>query len=132
MSNKFRNGLSWFVSLFLIAVGIWQIYTGEPDFGAGLIGGIVAVNAVRFMKQKRMKELQAQGMNPYDERTYAISYRASYSTLVIMILLSAAFVLIGSISGPEITVNPYNFTGGWMALMIVVYLIIYYTYNRKM
>lgn len=132
MSDKMRKSMSWGVLVLLILIGVWQINAGEYDFGIGLIGAGITVSVVRGMKQRRITELQKQGINPYDERFYAIGYRAAYSTLVTIILLSAGFVLIGSVIGPEVTVNPYDFMGLWLGFTVLVYIFTYYWFNRKM
>lgn len=132
MNENNRRKLSWFIILALLGLAVWQITAGKEDFGLGLIAGIVGVSIIRIIKQKQIKELRKQGLNPYDERAYAISYRASYSTLVLIIIFSALFVLVGSILGPEITVNPYNFLGICLALMVFIYTLYYYYYNRQM
>lgn len=132
MSEKLLTRISWLILLFLTGLGIWMIYSGRSDFGLGLIGGAVGVSITRFAKQKRIKEMKAQGLNPYDERTYAIGYRASYITLRIVIILAAFIVLAGSIFGPSITVNPYNFTGIALCIIVVTYIVSYWYYNRQM
>lgn len=132
MNEKSLKGITWLLLLFLIGIGIWMIWSGRGDFGLGLIAGAAGVSITKFIKQKHAKELQAQGLNPYDERAYAIGYRASYVTLRISVILAAFFVLIGSILGPQITVNPYNFTGIGLGIMVLIYVVSYRYYNREM
>lgn len=132
MNEKAGKILSMLILLLLVAAGVWQIVSGNGDFGYGLIIGIVGVMVLKFIKQKRIAELQQQGINPYDERTYAISYKASRSALVTIVLLSAVFVILGSMFGPEISVNPYNFLGGCLSLMVFIYIVFYYYYNQQM
>jgi len=132
MSEKTRRGLRGLVTLMLLACGVWQVIAGEEAFGAGLIGATVCVSIVQYRKRKRIKELQAKGMNPEDERAYAISYKAGHSALNTGIMLAALYVLIGSMAGPQITVNPYNFLGICLAIVVFIYLIFYFYYNSKM
>ncbi|HEX3010877.1 MAG TPA: DUF2178 domain-containing protein [Syntrophomonadaceae bacterium] len=132
MNEKLLHSASWLVLLLLIGIGIWMLVSGRGDFGLGLMAGAAGVFISKFIKQNRIKALQAKGIPPYDERTYAIVYRASYITLVTLILLVAFFVLVGYISAPQWRVNPYNFAGIGLAAIVMIYLFYYQYYTRKM
>lgn len=132
MTNIQRTAAFWTTIAILAGLGLWQLIYVNPGFGAGLIGGAVGVSVVRYLKQKKIKELQAKGLNPYDERTYAIAGKASYTTLVSSILLAALVVLLGSTFGPIVMVNPFNLLGYCIAIVVLLYVIFYYYYNRIM
>ncbi len=132
MTNIQRTAAFWITIAILAGLGLWQLIYVNPGFGAGLIGGAVGVSVVRYLKQKKIKELQAKGLNPYDERTYAIAGKASYATLVSSILLAALIVLFGSTFGPVVMVNPYDLLGFCIAIVVLLYVIFYYYYNRIM
>ncbi len=107
MSYKYGNILGWGVMLVLLALGIGQIYLGNTGFGTGLTAGVIGASLGRYLKQKKIKKLQSQGLNPYDERSYFIAGKSAYATLCTGVVLSALFVLIGSLMGPPITGTPY-------------------------
>ena len=132
MTNIQRTAAFWITIAILAGLGLWQLIYVNPGFGAGLIGGAVGVSVVRYLKQKKINELQAKGLNPYDERTYAIAGKASYATLVSSILLAALIVLFGSTFGPVVMVNPYDLLGFCIAIVVLLYVIFYYYYNRIM
>lgn len=132
MSERLVTRISWLILLFLAGLGIWMIMSDRMDFGMGLIAGAVGASILRLAKQKRIQEQQAQGLNPYDERAYVIGWRASYLTLRIIIILAALIVLAGSIFAPAITVNPYNFTGIGLCIIVLIYMTSYWYYNRRM
>lgn len=129
MSYKYGNILGWGVMLVLLALGIGQIYLGNTGFGTGLTAGVIGASVGRYLKQKKIKKLQSQGLNPYDERAYFIAGKSAYATLCTGVVLSALFVLIGSLMGPPITVNPYNFLGNCLAILVFIYIGFYYYYS---
>lgn len=131
MSYKMRNSLSFGILFILIVVGIIQLQAGETGFGTGLIGGSIGAAVGKYFKSREIKELQDKGLNPYDERAYFIAGKAAYSALSAAVIISALFVIIGSIAGPIITVNPYNFLGSCLAILVLLYLIFYLYYNRS-
>ncbi|MDD3023442.1 MAG: DUF2178 domain-containing protein [Syntrophomonadaceae bacterium] len=132
MSNKLGTKLSWGIVLVLLALGITQIYVGNTGLGTGLTAGVLGASAGRYIKGQKIKKLQAQGLNPYDERAYYIAGKSAYATLSAAVVISALFVLIGSIVGPQLTVNLYNFLGICLAIMIFIYIGFYYYYSRVM
>lgn len=132
MTYMQRTVAFWITVAILAGLGLWQLFYVNPGLGMGLIGGVVGVSVTRYLKQKKIKELQAKGLNPYDERTYAIAGKASYATLVSSILLAALVVLLGSTFGPIVMVNPFNLLGYCIAIVVLLYVIFYYYYNRIM
>lgn len=132
MTNKQRNAAFWITIAILAGLGLWQLIYVNPGFGTGLIGGVVGVSVARYIKQKKIREMQAKGLNPYDERTYFIAGKASYATMVSSILMAALVIIIGSTFGPAVTVNPYDLLGYCMAIVVLLYVIFYYHYSRIM
>lgn len=116
--------------LILIGMGIWLISQGNIAFGSSMIGAAIGVGLVRYIEMKKIREMQAKGLNPYDERIVFITGKASHLTLTISILLAAGFILIGSVFGPELQVNPYNFLGFCLAVLILIYVAVYYRYSK--
>ncbi len=132
MSEKLRKTTFWITILILAGLGIWHISNGLPGFGTGLIGGAIGVTAGRLIRQKKIRELQNKGLNPYDERTYVIAGKASYATIISGVLISGLFILLGSTFGPTVSVNPYNFLGYCLSIIVLIYIFFYYYYNRIM
>ncbi len=132
MSYKVPNNISFGILIILIIAGIIQVQAGEIGFGAGLIGGSAGAAAGRYFKAKKIRALQEKGLNPYDERAYYIAGKAAYSALCAAVIFSALFVIIGSIAGPVISVNPYNFLGSCLAILVFLYLIFYLYYSRNL
>lgn len=130
--NLSKNRIALVVTLLiLLFAGVWQISQGDIGFGSSLIGAAVGVSVVRSIRQKKIREMQTKGLNPYDERIIFISDKAARLTLSISIVLAAFFVLLGSVFGPEVQVNPYNFLGFCIAILIFIYLISYYHYSKN-
>jgi membrane protein DedA with SNARE-associated domain len=50
--------------------------------------------------------------------------------MVSSLLLAAVVVLFGSTFGPVVTVNPYDLLGYCIAIVVLLYVIFYYHYNR--
>lgn len=116
--------------LLVITVGILNIIYGNVGFGTALIVIILAVSIARFLKEKRTAELIAKGINPKDERSYFISGLASRTTLSISIILGVIIMLLGSI-GPKTFVNPYDFLGYCISVVLLIYIATFYYYNKK-
>lgn len=132
MLSKQNTAAFWVTIAILVGLGLWQLIYVSPGYGTGLIGGAVGVSIARSIKQRKIKEMQAKGLNPYDERVYYIAGKASYAAMVSSILLAALVVLIGSTFGPVVTVNPYDLLGYCIAIMVLLYVIFYYHYTRTM
>ncbi|CFX80500.1 Protein of unknown function DUF2178, transmembrane [Syntrophomonas zehnderi OL-4] len=132
MTNVQRSAVFFITIAILAGLGVWQLLYVNPGLGAGLIGATIGASVARYLKQKRIKELQAKGLNPYDERAFHIAGKASYATLVSGILLAALVVLIGSIFAPVMTVNPFDLLGYCIAIVVLLYVVFYYYYNRKL
>lgn len=130
--SKQRQIASYIITLLLLpALGIWQIMAGQTSLGAALICSALAVTIVRVIKNRRIKEQQARGLNPYDERVHYIAGKASRLAMSAWVLGTAVFVLAGSALGPELAVNPYNFAGINMTILIMFYVAAYYYYDRR-
>jgi uncharacterized membrane protein len=131
MTTQNRYIIGTVFQVVLLALGIWAVYLDKVGLGAGLIAATLAVFTVRSIKTKRVKEQQDRGLNPYDERAYYITRKAAYAAYSIFLIASALVVLIGSIFGPEITVNPYNMLGMVIFVMVLLHMGFYYYYNSR-
>lgn len=130
--NLSKNRIAFVITLLILFFsGIWKISQGDIGLGSSLIGATVGVAIVRTIRQNKIREMQVKGLNPYDERIVFISDKASRLTLTIGIVLAAFFVLLGSVFGPQVQVNPYNFLGFCIAILIFIYLISYYHYSKS-
>lgn len=131
MSTLSRYMIGTFFQLILILLGIWAIHLGKFGLGSGLIAATLMVFIVRSIKTKKIKEQQDKGLNPYDERAYYITGKAAYASYRIFIIISASFVLFGSILGPKIKLDPYNLIGMVILVMVLLHIIFYYYYSSR-
>ena len=131
MTTQARYMIGTAFQVMLLALGIWAVYLGKTGLGIGLIAATLAVFVIRSMKTKRVQEQQERGLNPYDERAYYITGKAAYAAYSTFLLASGLFVLVGSIFGPEILVNPYNMLGIVIAVLVLLHFSFYYYYNSK-
>ncbi|MEQ8201368.1 MAG: hypothetical protein ABRQ24_08110 [Syntrophomonadaceae bacterium] len=131
MDTRNRGVLSYIILVLLFGIGLWQTMSGEVPFGAGLMGGAIAVFIVTAVKQARIRRLEAQGMKVYDERVWFVAGRAAYYAYVTFALGSALVVLLGSVWGPQVLVNPYNLLGVALSILVTLYIGYYYYFNSK-
>jgi len=132
MNAKNRDFLRYIMLFLLFSIGIWQNLSGNIPYGSGLIGGAIGVFIAITFKQKKIRQMEAQGLNIYDERAWFIAGRAAYFTYLTFALGSAFIVLIGSLWGPQILVNPYNFLGICLSVLVLLYICFYYYFNYKL
>ncbi|NLB18347.1 MAG: DUF2178 domain-containing protein [Syntrophomonadaceae bacterium] len=131
MNTKKRFTIKVITLVILLALGIWAVYVGKTGLGFGLISASIAIFVVRLVKERKVQQLVAQGINPYDERAFYVSGKAAYAGYTFFVIITALVVLLGSIFGPEVTVNPYDFLGLVLAVAVFLYLGFYYYYNSK-
>ena len=131
MKTKNRDFLRYIMLFLLFSIGIWQNLSGNISYGSGLIGGAIGVFIAITFKQRKMRQMEAQGLNTYDERAWFIAGKAAYFTYLTFALGSAFIVLIGSIWGPPVLVNPYNFLGICLSILVLLYICFYYYFNWK-
>lgn len=131
MKTKNRDFLRYIMLFLLFSIGLWQNIIGNMAYGNGLMGGAIGVFISISLKQKKIRQIEAQGLNTYDERAWFIAGRAAYFTYLTFALGSALFILIGSIWGPPLLVNPYNFLGICLCILILLYICFYYYFNYK-
>ena len=55
--------------------------------------------------------MQEKGLDPYDERVWFITGKSAYFAVRVFTVTCAVIVLVGSVWGPEVEVNPYNLLG---------------------
>jgi uncharacterized membrane protein len=92
---------------------------------------VVAAAGSLEIKQRRISDMQEKGMNPYDERAWSLAGMAAYGAVRIFAICMAIIVLVGSIWGPQVQVNPYNLLGLCLCALLGLYVGSYYYYNRK-
>ncbi len=131
MMQKQRLVIKYLVLAILALLAIWQITSGNSDFGIGLLAGLMIAAVALGIKNRQLGKMVEKGMNPYDERVWSIAGKASYAAIRVFVVFIALFVLIGSIWGPGIQVNPYNLLGNCLAGLVFLYVVFYYYYNRK-
>lgn len=124
--------IKYFILVLIGIIAISQIFTGNIDFGAGLLAGIIIVGIALGIKSRRINQMIEKGMEPYDERVWTIAGKASYISIRVFVLISALIVLIGSIWGPIVLVNPYNLLGISLTSLMLLYITFYYYYNCKL
>ncbi len=124
--------IKYFILVLIGIIAISQIFTGNIDFGAGLLAGIIIVGIALGIKSRRINQMIEKGMEPYDERVWTIAGKASYISIRVFVLISALIVLIGSIWGPVVLVNPYNLLGISLTSLMLLYITFYYYYNCKL
>lgn len=124
--------IKYFILVLIGIIAILQIFTGNIDFGAGLLAGIIIVGIALGIKSRRINQMIEKGMEPYDERVWTIAGKASYISIRVFVLISALIVLIGSIWGPIVLVNPYNLLGISLTSLMLLYITFYYYYNCKL
>lgn len=129
--NKKRMIIQFVVLLIMVGIGFWASFNGKSELGLALICASIGVFIVNIRKLKRLSDMQAKGLNPYDERSYYVGGKAAGRAVQVFVLASAAIVLLGSVWGPQITVNPYNLLGLCMTGLIMLYVVFYYYYDRR-
>ncbi len=131
MNRKNRELLRYIILFLLLSIGVWQILSGNSASGSGLIGSAILVFIMVTFKQEKIRQAEAQGINVYDERTWYIAGRAGYFTYLTFVLATAFTVLIGSVWGPQVLVNPYNLLGICVCGMVLLYIGFYYYFNAR-
>lgn len=132
MKTSNRDFLRYIMLFLLFSLGLWQNLSGNPAYGSGLMGSAIFVFIATTVKQRKIRQLQAQGLNTYDERAWHIAGQAAYFTYLTFTLGSAFVVLIGSAWGPPVLVNPYNFLGICLSILVLLYIGYYYYFNYRL
>ncbi|MDI9479686.1 MAG: hypothetical protein ACOXZ6_00020 [Syntrophomonadaceae bacterium] len=131
MNSKNTQCIKWLSLVLVAGIAIWQIVSGNSSFGTGLLVGVVVAAGSLEIRQRRISDMQKKGMNPYDERAWSLAGMAAYVSVRIFVISIAVIVLIGSIWGPQVQVNPYNLLGLCLCALLGLYVGSYYYYNRK-
>lgn len=121
----------YIVFLLMFGIGLWQILSGKVSLGSALMASAIATFIVQTRKRQRVRQLESRGINVYDERAWFIAGRAAYFSYVTFTLASAFVVLIGSAWGPPTLVNPYNFLGICLSLLVLLYICFYYYFSYR-
>lgn len=130
MKQNNRDLLRYSILLILFGIGLWQIHSGNINFGSGLLGGAIFAFIASTIKQSKIRKVQEQGMNPYDERNWSIAGKAAHAAYQTFALGAACIVLFGSIWGPQTLVNPYNLLGLCLGALVLLYVCFFYYYSR--
>ncbi len=131
MNSKTRGLLKYIILILMFGIGLWQAIAVNSPFGSGLMGAAVLVFIVTSMKQARIRRLEEQGLNVYDERVWFVAGRAAYYAYVTFALGSALVVLLGTVWGPQLLVNPYNLLGICLSILVLLYVGFYYYFNAQ-
>jgi uncharacterized membrane protein len=131
MTRNSAQFIKYLILALLAGIAIWQIFKGDSSFGIGLLVGVIVAASILKIKQHQIIEMQEKGMNPYDERAWSLAGLAAYGAIRIFAVSIALFVLVGSIWGPQVQVNPYNLLGLCLCGLLGLYVGSYYYYNRK-
>lgn len=131
MNRKYTWFIKYLVLALVAGLAIWQIVSGNSSFGTGLLVGVIIAAGSLEIRNRRIREMQKKGLNPYDERAWSLAGLAAYGALRIFVITMALIVLVGSIWGPQIQVNPYNLLGFCLCALLGLYVGNYYYYNRK-
>ena len=131
MNSTNRNFLRYIMLFLLFSLGMWQNLSGNSAYGIALMGAAIFVFIAVTFKQRKIRKMEAQGLNTYDERAWFVAGRAAYFTYLTFALGSAFVVLLGSVWGPQVLVNPYNFLGICLSLLVLLYICYYYYFNYK-
>ncbi|MGE5397443.1 MAG: DUF2178 domain-containing protein [Chitinophagales bacterium] len=130
--SKNRIIIKFVALVIMLLIGIWAWFHGKTDIATGLIGASIGVFVINVVKDKRIADMKAKGLNPHDERAVMVSGKAASMAITCFVLVSAVVVLVGSIWGPKIAANPFNLIGLCMTLLIFIYVGFYYYYSHRM
>lgn len=131
MTRKNLQLVKYLILALIAGLAIWQIVKGDRSFGTGLLVGVIAAVVLTEIRNRRVEKMSEKGLNPYDERAWSLAGLAAYGALRIFVIGLALIVLIGSIWGPQVQVNPYNLLGICLCFLLGLYAASYYYYNQK-
>ena len=131
MTTKTRFIIGTVFQLLILGLGIYALFIDKIGLGMALIAATLAVSVVRSNKNRRIQEEERRGLNPYDERASYINGKAAYAACSTFLIVAGLFVLVGSILGPVVLVNPYNTIGIAIAFLVILHTGYYYYYNSK-
>lgn len=118
------------IMLCLVITGILSLSAGKTSYGIGIIGGALVIGVISWRNINQIARMEEQGVNPYDERVMQIAGLAAQGAIKLSMLGLALFVGFGSVIGPVIKVNPYDFAG--YLLFIICFLYIgFYAYHKR-
>ncbi|MGE5380876.1 MAG: hypothetical protein ACM3NT_07375 [Methylocystaceae bacterium] len=131
ISERKKTGLIA-ILLILIPTGIWDIYLGKTGYGIGIIIGTLGVLLVSWRNIKKIKDMEDKGIAVYDERIMQVAGLAAQGTIKFLALGLALFVGLGAVLGPITKVNPYNFAGYLLAIVLILYTGLFTYHNRRL
>ncbi|MGE5455147.1 MAG: DUF2178 domain-containing protein [Methylocystaceae bacterium] len=130
ISSRKRMGL--FAVVFGLAmIGVWDIAAGRVAEGIGVMAGTLTVAGISWYRINKIRDLENKGVNIYDERVMHVAGRAAQGAVKLFTLGLALFVGIGGVVGPRVTVNPYNFAGYLLAIILLLYVGLYYYHGTR-
>lgn len=132
MKISSRKKIGLIATVFvLLAVGIWDINTGRAGYGAGMIGGALGVMLISWRNIKKLADMENKGIDPYDERVMQVAGLAAQGTIKLMAVGLALFIGAGAVVGPVALVNPYNFAGYLLAIVLIIYVSLFAYHNHR-
>lgn len=120
------------ILLILIPTGIWDLYVGNISYGVGIIFGTLGVIMFSWRNIKRLKDMEDKGIEVYDERVMQLAGLAAQGTIKLLALGLALFVGLGAVIGPITRVNPYNFAGYLLAIVLILYTGLFTYHNHRL
>lgn len=120
------------VLLILIPIGIWDLYVGKTGYGTGIIFGTLGVLLVSWRNIKRIKDMEEKGIEIYDERIMQVAGLAAQGAIKLFALGLALFIGLGAVIGPITKVNPYNFAGYLLAIVLILYTVLFTFHNHRL
>jgi uncharacterized membrane protein len=118
-----------FQGMVLVAAALLR---GRVEAGLSLAVAAMATSVARQARTRREQELRERGLEPRDERTLAVTGRASYGALSTFVLLAAVAMLAGVASGIPLRVPLWDVLGLLVAAQILVYAFFYRYYDQRM
>jgi uncharacterized membrane protein len=131
MIRKYTRIINYLIFALLAGIAIWLILTENSSFGMGLLVGVIIAVSSSEIRQRRIRAMQEKGLDPYDERVWFITGKSAYFAVRVFTVTCAVIVLVGSVWGPEVEVNPYNLLGLCLCFLLGLYVVTYYYYNNK-
>lgn len=130
MAYKSNRAVLLITTGLLLLIGFYMIMDDRAGLGTGLVAGAIGVFTVKFLKQRRIAQLEAQGKVAYDERSLYLASKAALAAIRVYLALLAVIVLAGSCLGPDEIINPWDLTGVLLAVLVVLWTGFYYYFCK--
>lgn len=133
MKISTRKKIGLIVSVMvLLAVGVWDLSADRSSYGIGMIIGALGIGFLAMRNIRKLEDMENKGIDVYDERVMQVAGLAAQGTIKLLALGLALFVGLGAIMGPIVKVNPYNFAGYLLTIIMLLYVGLYSFHNRRL